>query len=626
MSFFLGNMKTKAVATAWMLSMWTGVSIAQTGNNAPTRPNIYEAPRALEPFAPINQGLSSEEYEILVGLKSPNGGVIEQVPESPNVKTQNGPVPPPVVPAQPLPGIPTPFPEQPKPQVANYLIESPRVQDGNWNAYWQETNLRPLLSNDPNLAKGFELEELIWLSMMYSPRVQSILLTPQITRTDIDIARGAFDRRRFAKSNYKDSSDPVGNTLTTGGPKRLIEQLSENSVGIRDLNQFGGKTELSQLYIARDNNSVFFKPNNQADTKLSLNYTQPLLRGSGKYYNTSSIRIAGLKTKESIAEANKGLQDHAWDVVNAYWELVLNRYLLEQARQGQVRIMEVRSQLLNRQGKDLVQTQVSRANAAVFNQQGQIRKLTTTILGIQESIRRLVNAPDLDATLCYEIIPLTSPVTEKLVVPMQEELLAALEFRGDLLAVQERIEQAMVQQKLAVNELRPQIDFETENYVRGLRGNNDISGSFGDMFVNGRPTLSVGIVAQNAVGQRAAKANMQSRNLEIAKLQHDYSDALKKAHAAITSSVLDAEGTYYTTLAAIESVLSTRDEVNGYKAKFEDFMVDNPSPSIVLNDLLDAENRLINAESTWARGQISHMLAVMKIKYESGLLMTVTAQ
>jgi len=470
------------------------------------------------------------------------------------------------------------------------------------------------------------LEQVVWQSMQFSPKVQSILIVPKIQRTDIQIAAGEFDRRRVANTNYHDTSDPVGNTLTTGGPNRLNEQFWENSIGVRDRNTLGGKTELTQLFNARDNNSLFFKPNNQADTKLSLNYTQPLMRGSGRYYNTSSIRVAGLKTNQAIATANRELQNHTMDVVNTYWELVLHRYLLEQARKGQERLKAVKEQLMNRQGRDLVKTHLSRATAAIAIQQGQIETAKNNILGLQQSLRQLVNAPELDDLNCFEIVPLTLPATELPVFLIEEELVAALNHRGDILAIQETIQIAVVQKNLAVNELRPQLDLDTSSYVRGLRGNNEFSRAYGNQFDSGRPSFQAGLTFLNSVGNRSANANLTSRRLEIAKLQQDYANELGKARADIITAYLNATATYETTMAAIESTLASRDEVEGHKLGFENFYGENPSPSNVLNDLLDAENRLIIAENSWATKQIQHMLALVKIKYESGTLMTITAE
>ena len=475
---------------------------------------------------------------------------------------------------------------------------------------------------DARLTCEVELEQLVWHAMQYSPKVQSILILPRIQQTDIDAARGEFDRRRTANTNYRDNSDPVGNTLTTGGPNRLNEQFWDNSFGLKDRNMIGGKTELQQMFNARDSNSLFFKPNNQADTKLSLNYTQPLMRGAGRYYNTSSIRIAGIKSKQKFAESNRQLQNHARDVITTYWELVLQRNLLEQSRAGLSRLKAIEKHLLDRAGRDLVKTHISRAGYAIKNQEGQIAMARANVLSLQESLRRLVNSPELSEQSCSEIIPLTMPSNELPLIPLEQELLAALTSRGDILSIQETIEEAMVQRRLAVSELKPQLDLETSSYIHGLRGANQFSEAFGDQFSNGRPGFAAGLTASRPVGNRTAKANLTSRELEIAQLKFDYTDALMKARADIKSAIFNALATYATTIAAIDGTFSALEEVKGQTDKLDVFFGENQSLSNTLNDLLDAEGRLISAENVWANKQIQHMLALMNIKYESGTLMT----
>jgi len=500
------------------------------------------------------------------------------------------------------------------------------VPNASTTAWWQERCMKPILTTELNKVYAVELHELVWQAIQHSPKVQSILITPKIQRTDILIAQGELDRRRFGQTNYNDTSTPVGNTLTTGGPSRLNEQFWENKIGIRDKNSLGGNSELSQMFNARDNNSLFFKPNNQADTRLSLNYTQPLLRGAGMYYNTSSIRIAGLKTDQRVATANRELQDHTRDVISTYWELVLQRYLLEQSRNGQYRLKAIKEHLLNRRGTDLIATQVSRATASIANQQSQIASAKANILGLQESLRRLVNSPELAEDNCFEILPLTLPAVQLADFPLEDELIAALTNRGDILAIQEDIQIAVVLKNLAINELKRQLDLDTTSYVQGLRGNNEFSESFGDQFSKGRPSLSAGATYSFPVGNRSAKANKLSRVLEIAKLQEDYKDQLNKARADIKSAIFNAQATYESTEAAIAQTIAQKDEVDGHKARFEDFMGENPSTSNILTDLIFAENQLIIAENSWATKQVQHMLALINIKYESGTLMTITAE
>lgn len=615
-----GRHYTKLLGKAFAvwLTFRSGILMAQPVPQQPPgaqKPQTtYDLPEPLTTTA-----VSSEEFERLIGL-----------PTRPFIQENVGGFSEPSVGVVTAPRLPMPNLPEPKVAIDEAALPQPAVDASFPNAktvpWWQLRCSQPILTNERNKVCEVQLEELVWRAMLHSPKVQSILITPKIQRTDIQVAQGELDRRRFGQTNYHDTSSPVGNTLTTGGPSRLNEQFWENSIGIRDKNRLGGKTELSQMFNARDNNSLFFKPNNQADTKLSLNYTQPLLRGAGMYYNTSSIRIAGLKTDQRVATANRELQDHTKEVISTYWELVLQRYLLEQARNGQHRLKAIKEQLQNRSGTDLISTQVSRAAASIWNQQGQIETAKANILGLQESLRRLVNAPELAEENCVEILPLTMPAVELPDFPLEDELIAALTNRGDILAIQEDIQIAVVQKNLAINELKRQLDLETTSYVQGLRGNNQFAESFADQFSQGRPSLSAGLTGSFPVGNRSAKASKLSRDLEIAKLQEDYKDRLNKARADIKSAIFNAQATYATTEAAIAQTFAQKDEVDGHKVKFEDFMGENPSTSNILTDLIFAENQLIIAENSWATKQVQHMIALINIKYESGTLMTITAE
>lgn len=648
------------LALAFTLMLCGGVSIAQTSPQpaspqpAPTAPTD----RAYTPPVPLSynppENVSSGEFQRYVATQSEQ--VSQKKPPLPKVPSglisrdssiqvaqpmEPGPVPPaPTVTAQPFDPLAPPasdavsnpsnaisVPDPSIPTEIPVLEEVPQApiqkKSGPW---WEESCRARLLADAPQTVCQADLEQLIWQSMQYSPRVQSILIVPKIQRTEEQIASGSFDPTRYAQTNYHNTSDPVGNTLTTGGPSRLNEEFWENSAGIRDRNILGGKSDLSQAFNARDNNSLFFKPNNQADTKMSLNYTQPLLRGAGSFYNTSSIRLAGIKTRATIATANRELQDHAMNIITAYWELTLHRYLLLQAMNGQVRLQGIKAKLMDREGIDLLPSHLSRANAAIAGQQGQIEIAKANIKAREATLRQLVNSPELESGSCREIIPLTLPTDELPKVPIEDELSSAIMYRGDIQAIQQSIESATVQQRLAVNELRPTLDLIASSYIRGLRGENDFNRAFASQFDTGRPSFSSGLEFQNPVGNRAAKANLQGRALEVAKLMNDYSNALLNARKEIESAVEASKGTYASALAAIEQTFASKEEVELQMARFYDAFGDNPSLSNILNDLLDAENRLITAENTWASRQIQHMQAIAQIKYEAGTLMTISAE
>lgn len=592
-----------------------GSAVNAVPNNALESPSPVAGPVTTYP-----SGAYSDEA---LSNKTRNDAVVAPL-ESPTLQQQYAV--PSFIPANPgeMPGGAIANATQPQDGTPKYGLQAPLPTRLPMVPWWQDYAQKPLLTRDrPNTSLYAELDQLVGMSLHYSPKIKSILIVPEIQRTEIGIAQADLDPRTFAQSIYHDTSDPVGNTLTTGGPKRLEDVFWENSVGARDKNSLGGKAEWTQLLNGRDSNSLFFQPNQQADTKLSINYTQPLLRGAGRSYNTASIRIAGLRTSSSIASANRELQNHVLDISNAYWELVLNRYLLAQAETGQNRLIQIYERLNGRIDADANRTQIHRAIAAIQTQQGSIGTLRGTIHSVQARLKALVNSPDLLGPECVEIIPSTMPADEYSVPDCSQEMMEALLSRGDILAIQNSIQAASVQKQMAINELRPQLDALTEVYVRGLRGNYNYGGAFVNQFDTGAVSYFAGLSYQRPVGNRAANNNLIGRRREMEKLISDYENAIVNARSDIMSAVAQSAGAFEALFAAINSTVSSSMEVEQIQADLDHVFTDKTSISNKLQDLLDAEGRLIQAENNWARNQIQYMKALTQIKYESGTLMAI---
>ncbi|MEQ1830771.1 MAG: hypothetical protein ABL921_32775, partial [Pirellula sp.] len=562
-----------------MMLHWLGVSFGQIAANPAASQTVqrYEPPSGVGIQGSLEGAVSSEEFQkyISVTPSTPAPRPLESLLPRPSsnrslpLESERSPV----VISLPNPQgsdgdsmspvTSPPIPADSPPSTQQHVRHVP---------YWLDAALQPLIAPGASVSCQVELEQLVWLSTKYSPKVQSLLILPQIQRTEIGIAEGEFDPRRFAKTNYGNTSDPVGNTLTTGGPNRLIDDTWQNSVGLRKLHARGGKTELSQALNAKDSNSLFFKPNNQIDTRLSLNFTQPLMRGSGRLYNTSAIRIAGIKTQGAVATANRELQGHALDIINAYWDLSLQRHFMIQATRGRERLLIIKQQLENRSEKDLLPLHLYRVQAAIGQQKGKIGSAAASIKGLEATLKSLVNAPELQSSQCMEIIPSTMPEYDLPSVALDDELCSSLLHRWDIVAIQTDIETAVLEKNLAVNEMKPQLDFFAESYVRGLKGDNNLAGSYVSQFGDGRPSVFFGAEYLSPKGNRTAKANLNGRQLEQAKLLYDYQHALLKAKGEIITAIADSEGTYELTNAAIETAFASVEEVKGYYDKFEDFL------------------------------------------------------
>ncbi len=463
-------------------------------------------------------------------------------------------------------------------------------------------------------------EQTIWDALAHSPYIKAVQLIPQINEARIMEANGAFDPAPFVDSIFNDNSDPVGNTLTTGGPTRLNERKIDNGVGLRGKNQLGGSAEITQNMTMRDNNSVFLAPKQQADTKLLLKMNQPLMRGAGRTYATSSVRIAELTVGISQHEATRKLQLHAQQIASAYWNLYAARAVELQSERGRQRLVTLRDELVKRAEVDGLESQLKRAEAAVARQTSNIARAQAEVIATSANLRALVNSPEI-AAADLAVYPVTSPIDQPFKVERVQELQAALAFHPDLLAARDRIRSAMVRLKVAENELRPTLNLVMEGYLRGLNGDYDIGNSIADQFSQGRPAYSGGLSYQRPYRNLISKSILKQRRLEMQQLLFDLDNSMLVVTADVDQAIASVTATYAELEAAVKSTLAFDEEVRYLDARWRNAFVESTGPSLLLDELLNAQNQLIQSENSWARAQAEHMIAFAKLHVATGALL-----
>ena len=158
---------------------------------------------------------------------------------------------------------------------------------GGW---WRELVTRPLRSTD---SMPLDLQNLLVRTLEHSKQIKVFSELPMIRETAIGEADASFDWYGFLDTRWDDVSEPVGNSLTVGGNgRRFNDHDWSGTTGLRRKTTTGAQLELSQRVGWQDNNSTFFIPDPQGTSRLTLGFTQPLLRGRGRLYNTSLTVLA----------------------------------------------------------------------------------------------------------------------------------------------------------------------------------------------------------------------------------------------------------------------------------------------------------------------------------------------
>ncbi len=355
-----------------------------------------------------------------------------------------------------------------------------------------------------------------------------------------------------------------------------------------------------------------------------MRYTQPLLRGAGVTYNRASFVIASMSTVENTELVTKKIQEHVFVVTSNYWELYVAHAYYQQSERGVKRLVELRDQLAGRSDLDSLRSQLLRADSQIAKQRSQLVRAAAQFTTAAAKLRAAVAAPELTNSTA-PFLPITRPADWHSNISLGSELDMAMNFHPDIRATHARIKAAKVKLHVAENELRPTLNLVMEGYARGLNGDYNVGSSFGDQFSQGAPSYSVGATYQRPYRNRAAKAILQEKRLEMQKALFDLDNTLRIISADVEGAVVSAQAAYVELESAVRSTLAVSEELQYLTGRWRNAFLDGSQSgtSLLLDQLLNAEIQLISTENAWARAQADHMLALARVRLASGSLLPI---
>lgn len=463
---------------------------------------------------------------------------------------------------------------------------------------------------------------LIAQTLMHSARVRAISDKALIAETGVFQASAAFDTTAFIDSKFNRISVPTGSTLDAGAnATRLREGGWGHSTGLRRKNRHGGRFEVAQRIGTQFSNSVFFHPLDQGNSRLTLSYNQPLLNGAGQAYNTSLIVLAELDTHVAVNRMSSDLQDHLLEVTEAYWDLRKRRAAYLQKQLHLKRSAVILERLEKRQNFDSLSSQIARARAAVTARQTETIRTASEVLNTETRLRALVNSPELAATNDPELIPTQEASTASIRVDTQDALVTALSNRPEISIATQEIDAARVRLNVAKNELLPVLDVVLETYVSGLRGDYDIGQAYIDQFSVGEPSYTAGVFFEVPIHRRAAKAQHQRRQFELRQLTNQLQATTEMLRAEVLVAVREVETAYNELHTKFEAMRAAEADVGYLQRRWEMLPNDDQSASFLLEDLLDAQDRLSAEEVGFAEAESQYALSFIYLSRATGTLL-----
>ncbi|WP_442506693.1 TolC family protein [Novipirellula sp. SH528] len=486
---------------------------------------------------------------------------------------------------------------------------------------WWETPI----SNSIGLAEDshpVDIHTLIEMALASSPYVQAILTEPQIQRTEITIADAEFDPLSFVESKFSDINEPVGSTLTTGdNSDRFRDETLSGSAGVRRKTRAGGEFEMSQRAGYQANNSTFLTPNPQGTTRLEFSFTQPLMKDRGTTFNQTRILLARLEVGEVNAEVRANLENHLVDVARAYWDLFQARAeWLQRSRllESAIHLHEI---LLSRQGVDSHQRQILRASVAVASRRSDLIRAEARIRNAQSRLRMLTGSEQLRFAHQQELTPQDQPFTMPVELSLRESVFTALEHRADINQSIRKIQSTTARVGAARNQVLPRLDLILSSYIAGLDGNRSSLRAFENQFSDGRPSYAAGFLFELPAGNRASRARLNRNRLEMTRAMYEFQQTTEVAFAEVEIAARETQTSFAEMKVKQQSINAQNREVNYLQQRWELLPDPNESAVLLIDDLLDAQERLADEERAYVTSQVAYVMSWVNLRKAMGMLL-----
>jgi outer membrane protein TolC len=169
--------------------------------------------------------------------------------------------------------------------------------------------------------------------------------------------------------------------------------------------------------------------------------------------------------------------------------------------------------------------------------------------------------------------------------------------------------------------MQPYLNAVVETNVAGLNGNNDTGGSFADQFSEGEPGYAVGLIYEYPIHNRTARSRYRRRRLELRQLQNQLQATIETLMLEVEVAVREVRTSYDDLQTKYVKMTANQAEVDAIGDRWKVFAGDNPSATLFLDSLLDAQIRLATSENELAQALATYNLSLISLSRATGTLL-----
>lgn len=442
------------------------------------------------------------------------------------------------------------------------------------------------------------------------------LIEPAIAARQLGAEEAKFESSFFSNLNYSDIEQP----------SVVVEQAQKYKSGTVDLGvdvplQTGGTVRFDLADNRTKTTFNTFDANGRSISESMVSYTptttfsisQPLLRGAGKRVNTYSIRV--LEYQRQITEAMTKLE-----VIRAlanadrgYWRLYAARKELE-VRQQEYESAKAQLEQTRRMVAlgEKAAVEETRSEAGAAERLDGIIRAKKALQDRERELKQIMNESGLGIDSPTTIVPATEPDPVRYEIDKKRLTSSAVENRMEMLEVELQIAQDSSTVDYYKNQTLPLVALDYTYQMNGIgTSRND---AYDMMYDRELESHLVGMRLIVPLGNEAAKNRLLES--QYRKRQRLFSKENRKIQieTEVLGAIEQMEANWQSILAGRQnSILAGR----LYEAEKRQFALGLRTAT----DVLDAQAKFANAQSTEIRALTEYQIAQIDLAYATGTLL-----
>ncbi len=287
-------------------------------------------------------------------------------------------------------------------------------------------------------------------------------------------AKGAFDVRFQVVPSYQYQTLVTNNPFAVspgGGP--INNNSFGTSAGFSTQTENGTQLGVSASAQRMNSTSIFQTFNPFYETSISLNFTQPLLRGASFSESRRQLQLArinqSLSSDNALSTASGTLVnvlDTYYDLIAAWRQVAIQEDGLRQAKAQS----ESNARLVKQGAAAPVDVVESDTQVDVF--QDNIYSALQNVARLQYQLKALILANPSDPVWRANLVPVSAATTLPAEPTVNDIVAAALKQRPEVAQLMESSHQADVNVAYARSQLLPQFDLQGSAGYNGYAGSN----------------------------------------------------------------------------------------------------------------------------------------------------------